>query len=69
MYSAICEALHREMERMEDKYANGGNLNSEDLVDIDRIAHALKSIATYEAMGAYPKERERYYDRREYRRY
>jgi len=46
----ICETLHREMEMLDEKYANGNQMNSQDLEHIDKIAHALKSIATYEAM-------------------
>ena len=51
MYDAICEKLHMEMQRMEDKYRNkDAQINSNDLDVIDRISHALKSMATYEAM-------------------
>jgi len=50
MYQGICEAIHREMDELEKKYANGVQLESKDLQDIDRMAHALKSLATYEAM-------------------
>ena len=50
MYHGICEAIHREMDELEKKYANGVQLESKDLQDIDRMSHALKSLATYEAM-------------------
>lgn len=50
MYHGICEAIHREMDELEKKYANGVQLESKDLQDIDRMAHTLKSLATYEAM-------------------
>ena len=51
MFEGICDAIHREMEVLEEKYSNGKNaMNIQDLEHIDRMAHALKSIATYEAM-------------------
>lgn len=50
MFEHICEAIHREMDEMEKKYANGVQLTGQDLTDIDKMAHALKSLATYDAM-------------------
>ena len=50
MFEAICESLTREMEKLDEKYANGAQLNDKDLIDIDRLAHAMKSIETYNAM-------------------
>ena len=51
MFEGICEAMHREMERLEQKYENENvQMNGQDLKDIDMMAHALKSLATYEAM-------------------
>lgn len=50
MYHGICEAIHREMDQLEDKYSKGTQLSLQDLEHIDRMAHALKSLATYEAM-------------------
>lgn len=50
MFEAICETLTREMEKLDDKYANGAQLNDKDLEDIDKLAHAMKSIETYNAM-------------------
>ena len=50
MFNNICEALHRELEMLDEKYANGSQLNNQDLEHIDKMMHALKSIATYEAM-------------------
>ena len=51
MFEGICEAMYREMERLEQKYQNGNvQMNGQDLKDIDMMAHALKSLATYEAM-------------------
>ena len=52
MFNNICEALHRELEMLDEKYANGSQLNNQDLEHIDKMMHALKSIATYEAMKA-----------------
>ena len=50
MYHAICEAIHREMDKLEDKYSSGAQVTSQDLKDIDMMAHALKCLKTYEAM-------------------
>jgi len=51
MFHAICEAIHREMDELENKYANGTQMSAKDLDDIDKMAHALKSLKTYEAMA------------------
>lgn len=51
MFEGICEAMHREMDRLDQKYSNENvQMNGQDLKDIDMMAHALKSLATYEAM-------------------
>jgi hypothetical protein len=50
MYKAICEAIHREMDQLEDKYTGGAQLSGKDLDDFDKMAHALKCLKTYEAM-------------------
>ena len=51
MFEGICEALHREMDMLEEKYSNGKSpMNAQDLEHIDKMAHALKSLKTYEAM-------------------
>jgi len=68
MYDAICEAFHRELEAMDEKYAGGAALNHQDLEEIDKIVHALKSMATYEAMTGEPYTWKRTRPR-EYRRY
>lgn len=71
MFEGICEALHREMDQIEEKVSNGGQLSGQDLEHIDKMAHALKSLATYEAMksnseyggsydGSYARGRSRY---------
>lgn len=66
MYHGICEAIHRELDQMENKYAGGTQLASKDLEDIDKMAHALKCLKTYEAMegnseydGSYARGRSR----------
>lgn len=50
MFEGICEAIHREMEELDKKYQSGAQLNPKDLEEVDKMAHALKSIAGYEAM-------------------
>lgn len=67
MFDGIYDVLHRELGMLEEKYAKGVKLTQEDVTDIDKMAHALKCLATYEAMTSKP--RSRYYDTTEYRRY
>jgi hypothetical protein len=50
MFDGICEAIHREMDMMDKKYQSGAQLSGKDLEDIDKMAHALKCLKTYEAM-------------------
>lgn len=51
MYHGICDAIHRELELLDDKLMDGKvQLTGQDLEHIDKMAHALKSLATYEAM-------------------
>ena len=50
MFEGICEAIHREMDILEEKYSKGTQLSGQDLEHIDKMAHALKSLKTYEAM-------------------
>lgn len=50
MFEGICEALHREMEQLDEKFSQGAPMNGQELEHIDKMAHALKSLATYEAM-------------------
>ena len=76
MFESISDALHREMAKLDEKYSAGTQMSDKDLVDIDRMAHALKCIATYEAMtgGSVPRDRGRmtgryYADQESYRRY
>ena len=65
MYSKIVDALHEELDILDERYANGGKITAADLDMIDKVTHALKCMATYEAMTT---ERGRRYER-EYRRY
>jgi len=50
MFEAICDAIHKEMDALEEKYQRGAEMNGQDLEHIDKMAHALKSLATYDAM-------------------
>ena len=50
MFEGICEALHREMDHLDEKLAGGGQMTSQDLEHIDKMAHALKSLETYKSM-------------------
>lgn len=50
MFEGICDAIHRELHKIDEKYAKGTQLSETDLKDIDIMSHALKSLATYEAM-------------------
>lgn len=66
MYYKICEAIHKELDQLEDKYSSGAQLSGKDLEDIDKMAHALKCLKTYEAMegnseydGSYARGRSR----------
>ena len=52
MFDGICEAMHRELEMLDNKFQDGKSpLNSQDLEHIDKMAHALKSLKAYEAMA------------------
>lgn len=51
MFEGICEAIHKEMDMLDDKYSKGTQLSGQDLEHIDKMAHALKSLKTYEAMA------------------
>ena len=68
MYEAVCDAIFRELDKMEDKYKNGSQLTMTDLDEFDRMVHALKCHATYEAMTGERERRNTRYEER-YRRY
>jgi len=50
MFDGICEALHRELETFDEKFSNGAQMNAQELDTINKMTHALKSLATYDAM-------------------
>jgi hypothetical protein len=51
MYDNICKKLHKELKRLDEKYASENiEVSMADLEVFDKISHALKSMATYEAM-------------------
>jgi len=50
VYKGICEAIQQELEELEAKLAGGARMSSQDLEHIDKMAHALKSLAAYEEM-------------------
>ena len=51
MFEGICEAIYRELEMLDNKLQGGkAPMNSQDLENIDKMAHALKSLKACEAM-------------------
>ena len=51
MFNGIMDALQTELEDLDAKYRDSGNaMNNQDLEHIDKITHAMKCLATYEAM-------------------
>jgi len=50
MFEGICEAIHKELDVLDEKYSKGTQLSGKDLEDIDKMAHALKSLKGYEVM-------------------
>ena len=51
MFDGICEALYRELEMLDNKLQGGkAPMNSQDLENIDKMAHALKSLKACESM-------------------
>ena len=61
MFDGIFEAIHREMDVLEEKYEKGTQLSNQDLAHIDTMAHALKSLKAYEAMlNSHTREYSRY---------
>jgi len=61
MFEVIKDVLHSELEKLAEKYdVDEQNLTGQDLEHIDMMAHALKCIATYEAMQGESRSRERY---------
>ena len=67
MFEGIYEAIHKELDTLDEKYAKGTQLSTQDLEHIDLMAHALKSLKGYEVMigecepeSSYAKVRKRY---------
>ena len=50
------QKMCKELDTIEEKYRGGGDMSTQDLDKIDKLVHALKSLATYRAM----KEAEEY---------
>lgn len=50
MFEGICEAIHRELDELDKKYESGAQLSKQDLEDLNKMAHTLKSLKTCEAM-------------------
>lgn len=44
------QKMCKELESLEEKYRGGGEMSMQDLDKIDKLYHALKSMATYNAM-------------------
>ena len=74
MYENITDILHRELERLDEKYAQEAKeISNTDLDVVDKVTHALKSMACLEEKrdagrrGRY--SRDGYYMERERRGY
>lgn len=50
MFEHLENAMCEELDRLNEKYKGGQEITSGDLTKADLIGHALKSLATYEAM-------------------
>lgn len=50
MYHGISNAIHKELDVLDERLSNGTAMNSSDLDMIDKMTHALKCLKTYEAM-------------------
>lgn len=50
MFDNIENVLCDELDKLDEKYRNGQEINAGDLQKADMIFHALKSAATYKAM-------------------
>ena len=55
MFDAIMDALSRELMEYNEKFnQDGARISTQDLDIIDKLTHAMKCLATYEAMeGSY----------------
>ena len=51
MFESLYSAIFHEMELLDNKLQGGkAPMSSQDLENIDKMAHAIKCLATYEAM-------------------
>ena len=50
MYHGISEAIHKELEMVDQRLSNGTAMNASELDQVDKMFHALKCLKTYEAM-------------------
>ena len=68
MFESLYSAIFHEMELLDNKLQGGkAPMSSQDLENIDKMAHAIKCLATYEAMKeTHDRPRSKY---EEYRRY
>lgn len=55
-FEGLEKALCKELDILEQKFRGGADMTPQDLERIDKMAHAMKSLATYKAM----KEAEEY---------
>ena len=49
-FEALEKKLCQELEAIEQKVKGGAEMSVQDLEKIDKLAHAMKSLATYKAM-------------------
>ena len=67
MFDGIMEALHREMDILDQKYsAEKTAMSASDLDHIDKMAHALKCLVGYEMYLRSNEENSSYRERRKY---
>lgn len=50
MFDNIVDAIHRELHELDEKYADDIQMTAQDLEHIDKMAHTLKSLISYEVM-------------------
>lgn len=49
-FESLEKAMCKELEILEQKFKNGSEMSVQDLDKVDKLAHAMKSLATYKAM-------------------
>lgn len=50
VYNTLEKAMCKELEAIEQKLKGGSEMTTQDLEKIDKLTHAMKSLATYKAM-------------------